>query len=203
VSLAKRPKATPEAIVAAARSLARERGWPAVTIRALADRLGYASPILYEHFRNKDEVLAAAARVGFAALEADLGAAGGESGTEARIVALGDAYVAFALREPELYRVMHGLDGAVADPATVAAGAGAVCALVMAELETWARAQGAPLPDPLAATEILWCLAHGIASLALATRTEPGRVEAATHALLRGWRVAPGSSAHPEGPPGV
>jgi AcrR family transcriptional regulator len=32
-------------------------GWKAVTIRAVAQQLGYTSPLLYEHFQDKQEIL--------------------------------------------------------------------------------------------------------------------------------------------------
>ena len=44
-------------ILAAARSIGIRKGWKAVTIRAVAQKLGYTSPLLYEHFRDKQEIL--------------------------------------------------------------------------------------------------------------------------------------------------
>ena len=44
-------------IVDAARTLAAEQGWPAVTVRAVASRIGCSAPALYQYFRDKDEIL--------------------------------------------------------------------------------------------------------------------------------------------------
>ena len=189
---AKRPRATPDLVLDAALRVARERGWPAVTIRAVADALGYASPLLYEHFAGKEAMLVAAARRGFGALAEDLADVSGEPGSDARIVALGVAYVAYARREPELYRVMHGLDGVVAQPGAIAAEASGVVEIAAGELSRWAGANGVAMPDPFAATEALWCLVHGIASLALADRltTDPTTLtESMVEALVAGWRA--------------
>jgi len=47
-------------------------GWKAVTIRAVAQQLGYTSPLLYEHFRDKQEILTEIAIEGQAALAKQL-----------------------------------------------------------------------------------------------------------------------------------
>ena len=43
-------------------------GWKAVTIRAVAQKLRYTSPLLYEHFRDKQEILTELAIEGQTAL---------------------------------------------------------------------------------------------------------------------------------------
>ncbi|GAB3570771.1 TetR/AcrR family transcriptional regulator C-terminal domain-containing protein [Amycolatopsis endophytica] len=48
---------TRERIVAAALDLLDEKGMDALTVRALASRLGVAAPALYWHVRNKQELL--------------------------------------------------------------------------------------------------------------------------------------------------
>ena len=52
-----RPVAGRREIFAAARSIGVRSGWKAVTIREVAQQLGYTSPLLYEHFRDKQEIL--------------------------------------------------------------------------------------------------------------------------------------------------
>jgi AcrR family transcriptional regulator len=47
-------------------------GWKAVTIRAIAQQLGYTSPLLYEHFRDKEEILTELAIEGQLSLAKDL-----------------------------------------------------------------------------------------------------------------------------------
>jgi AcrR family transcriptional regulator len=46
-----------EDILDAARAIGVRDGWGAVTIRAVAKKLGYSSPLLYEHFRDKEHLL--------------------------------------------------------------------------------------------------------------------------------------------------
>jgi AcrR family transcriptional regulator len=62
-------------IVDAARELAGGQGWPAVTVRAIAGRIGCSAPAIYQYFHNKDAILAALAADGQAALGQALEAA--------------------------------------------------------------------------------------------------------------------------------
>src|SRR4029077_966017 len=59
-------------VLAAARSIGIRMGWKAVTIRAVARQLGYTSPLLYEHFRDKQELLIELAIEGHAALAKEI-----------------------------------------------------------------------------------------------------------------------------------
>ena len=87
------------------RSLAREAGWHAVTIRAVAQRCGLSAPSLYELFPSKAALLAAVARDGFAELAVSLSNSGSDDalgplhGSAAR-------YWRFAHGDPTLYDLM-------------------------------------------------------------------------------------------------
>ncbi|MFC4060857.1 TetR/AcrR family transcriptional regulator [Planomonospora corallina] len=102
---------TPRAaqIAAAARELLEEEGHEALTMRALADRLGIRAPSLYKHFPDKAAVEAVLIERGLAEIGAILHAAleehaGAEDGTGA-IGAVLRAYRAAALDRPNLYRL--------------------------------------------------------------------------------------------------
>lgn len=58
-------EATREGILAAARQIARTEGWPAVTIRRIADIIEYSPPTIYEYFASKDAILSEVQREGF------------------------------------------------------------------------------------------------------------------------------------------
>ena len=68
-------------ILAAAREIASEEGWQAVTIRKIAALIEYSPPVIYEHFGSKEEILLELVRTGYAwplgAVEAAARAAGG------------------------------------------------------------------------------------------------------------------------------
>src|SRR5438132_9967396 len=50
---------TREAILAAAISLYRREGYGAVTMRAIAQQLGFSAPAIYNYFLSKDEIFLA------------------------------------------------------------------------------------------------------------------------------------------------
>ncbi|MVM39094.1 TetR family transcriptional regulator [Spirosoma sp. HMF3257] len=95
-------------ILDAARQIAREKDWNAVTIRNIADAIDYTPPIVYEHFENKEDVLLNIVKEGHAEnrrvfdeiLEMELSA-------EEKIVRLSMVQWAFANEKPEIFRLMH------------------------------------------------------------------------------------------------
>ncbi|TVZ99581.1 TetR family transcriptional regulator [Streptomyces sp. BK340] len=94
---------TPRAreIATAARALLEESGGAALTMRALADRLGIKAPSLYKHFPDKHavevELTAQMLTESAEALEA------AETHTPGSLEALAGAYRAYALAHPHLY----------------------------------------------------------------------------------------------------
>jgi AcrR family transcriptional regulator len=98
---------TPRArqIVNTARDLLEEEGLDALSMRNLAARLGIRAPSLYKHFPSKEALEAALISVGFKEQGALFDAAL-EASTEP-LVAMAEAYRAFAHRHPHLYRLMY------------------------------------------------------------------------------------------------
>ncbi|MER5418463.1 TetR/AcrR family transcriptional regulator [Streptosporangium roseum] len=98
---------TPRAaeIVSAARALLEEEGRDALTVRALADRLGIRAPSLYKHFSDKAAVEAALMERGLAETGAALHAALHSTPAEEPIGAVLRAYRRIGLAHPNLYRL--------------------------------------------------------------------------------------------------
>lgn len=100
-------------ILLTVRDIAATNGWQAVTVRKVAERIGYTAPIIYEHFGSKDEMLAALLKEGNKILyESLLKAVSGAVEGEKRMRIVCHAYWDFAINFPELYKLMHGMDGA-------------------------------------------------------------------------------------------
>lgn len=57
-------QAVKQAILNAAREIARADGWQAVTIRRIAEKIEYTPPVVYEHFVNKADLMAELVRIG-------------------------------------------------------------------------------------------------------------------------------------------
>lgn len=95
-------------ILDAARQIARDKDWNAVTIRSIAEAIDYTPPIVYEHFKNKEDVLLTIVKEGHEEnrkvfdeiLAMDLN-------PEEKIVQLSMLQWTFAHERPEIYRLMH------------------------------------------------------------------------------------------------
>ena len=99
-------------ILSAAREIAAEEGWQAVSTRKVAERIEYSQSTIYEYFENKEAILLVLLRSGYEQLVVVVQAAfASTADPEARLLAMTEAYWDFAFRSPELYQVMHGLAG--------------------------------------------------------------------------------------------
>src|SRR5690349_16153559 len=95
------------ALIDAALQLFAQRGAFDFTVRELARQAGVTHNAPYRHFAGKTELIAAIAEEGFAMLaEAGQQALETASDPRARVRALGDAYVRFAIDHPHQFRVM-------------------------------------------------------------------------------------------------
>lgn len=151
-------------ILAAATDLFDAGGAEAVTMRAVAERIGYSATTIYLHFPDRDALLFAIVDDAFGEFGERMRAAIATDGdARARFSAMGRAYVTFALDHPAHYRLMfiqrpdyllaHGPEE---DRARIES-LGALSAMAAATSRT---------PDPQAVADALWAAMHGIAALA-------------------------------------
>src|SRR5581483_3477629 len=140
-----------QSILLAAREIAAEEGWQAVTTRKVAERIEYSQPTIYEYFANKEALLLALLRYGYEQLVMVMQAAfSSTDDPEARLLAMTEAYWDFAFRSPELYQVMHGLAGIsfgrYGHPDTPVEVKQSF-ALAREAVQQWAEAKGVEVPD--------------------------------------------------------
>jgi AcrR family transcriptional regulator len=97
---------TPRArqIALAAQELIDADGVDALSMRALADRVGIRAPSIYKHFENKEAVEAAVISAVFEEVAIDNEAV--IEGSDRPLFALADAYREYARRHPHLYRLV-------------------------------------------------------------------------------------------------
>jgi AcrR family transcriptional regulator len=97
-----RARTSTAAIVAAARDLLEDGGLEAVSMAAVAERVGVRAPSLYKHFGDRSGLLAAVATDAALDLGRTLSGAVDRSGADAnaRLQALAWAYRSFALAKP-------------------------------------------------------------------------------------------------------
>ena len=187
-------EATREGILGAARKIARTEGWPAVTIRRIAEMIEYSPPTIYEYFASKDAILSEVQREGFDQLADAIRRAAGQTTDPAeRLEQIGRAYWRFTQQQPELYQVMDGTGSAGLATEETLNGARKAAAVVYEALEQWAQAHEVILQDPQGAVETLWALLHGLVAVTLLDRVRGGPERAerlavqATKDLLFAW----------------
>lgn len=156
------------ALIKGAVELIRDVGAEGLTLREVARRVDVSHTAPYRHFRDKEDLTAAIAEEGFVILAREMERANKAKETPRRRLLLGGrAYVAFALKRPEHFKVMFATDlDAKRHPdarkAADRAFAGLV-ALVTACQEAGQIRGG----HTLTLARIAWSQVHGIASLAI------------------------------------
>src|SRR5688500_14212211 len=93
-------------ILDAARELFLEEGQGGVTMRSVADRVGVTATALYRHFESKDALVHAVIDGGFQTFGGYLYRSLKGATAAERMRLSGQAYLDFALEQPEMYRTL-------------------------------------------------------------------------------------------------
>jgi AcrR family transcriptional regulator len=182
----------------------------AVSIRAIAERVGVSPPSIYRHFEDKEALLNAVCADVFAELQSGIAVAVAEARDPLDALArAGRCYVEFGLQHPEHYRLVFmrpmpydtpatkdeliaGTAPTGADPTfsgDVLAGSQAFKALhdLVSDVVELYPKRGRP--DPFAVTTTMWMAMHGITSLRI---TKPDftwpELDEQIDAVLWPWR---------------
>jgi AcrR family transcriptional regulator len=159
------------AILDAARDLMAEGGVEAISMRAVADRVGVTATALYHYFQNKQDLVDRVVRSAFERFGAELEDAARREpvGSMARVAALGEAYLRFAVENETYFRVIFRID--VKDPPAMEDLPGGGGYPLLRQCVMDAMGSGAMrLADPDLVGHYLWMLVHGIVTLALSCR---------------------------------
>ncbi|MDX1755715.1 MAG: TetR/AcrR family transcriptional regulator [Marinobacter sp.] len=186
----------PQEVLQLALDTLRAEGDTAISLRAIAKRIGVSAPALYRHFTDRESLLAEVAITGFQWLRDRLRRVD-QADPRHALLHIGLEYVAFAEDEPNLYRLMFG--GRIlprgAHPRLDQAGLEAFRVLE----ETVAMGQSVgylkPLPLPLMMATA-WSLVHGLSELTIDGHLpggdiEPALAEGVLTLLLDGSRQQP------------
>ena len=145
-------------------------GVEGVSMRQLADALGCSPMTPYRYFRNKEEILAAVRAAAFDRFATALEDAAAKTRGDLRAggQAMGEAYIRFALSDPDAYRLMFDLSQPHPDryPDLVRASARAR-QMMSAALEALVEA-GIFAGDPQLLGYVFWATMHGLVVLHLA-----------------------------------
>jgi AcrR family transcriptional regulator len=158
-----------EILTAAHDLLASTGSEAAVSIRAVADRVGVTPPSIYLHFPDKETLLEAVCTEVFTQLDAAMEEAARTADNPFDALRQrGLAYVRFALANPEQYRLvlMRRGDGGIG-PGELAS-QGAFAHLLDSVRECQSMGVYVESDDPVQLALALWAAAHGVAALMIA-----------------------------------
>ena len=175
-----------ESLLDAVDEIATRFGLEAVTLRACARLVGVAPSSAFRHYADKRALMTAFAARALDRLSGALEAAGegARAGGADAFVAVGLAYVGFAIERPAFFRAMWREETIYAsDPAYV----GAVARLVAQVQGGFAGTIEDPNPDALEPGELLaWSAVHGLAGLFVDGPLGVGAAPAARLDVARG-----------------
>ncbi len=157
-------------MIRAAAELLEGRGMGAVTLRAVGERAGVSRQAPYKHFADKGALLSVVAAGFFGRLGEEMEAAAEGAGEDplGRLQAMGEAYVRFALANPNRYRLMFGPEMRGIPLAEVHEAAHAVYERFVRAVADSQEAGRLPVGDPVELAALLYATSHGAVDLALA-----------------------------------
>jgi len=162
----------PDRLLACTTEILSEQGVASVSLRAVARRAGVSHGAPAYHFRSKAGLLTAYATAGFRELGKRLASTleHTQKDPRARLAAIGQAYVRFAVRNPQQFEIMfrremHGAGSKSLEDASLK------CSNVLADVIGEAVRDGLIPPDQAKhAVGAAWSIAHGLAVLVLEER---------------------------------
>lgn len=156
------------AILDATRDLLAEGGIEALSMRAVAERVGVSATAIYHHFENKQALVERVVVDAFDRFGTQLAQAADRhpKGSLARVQAIGQAYVRFAVENETYFRVIFSIEARTPrDPEDLPHGGGypLLRQSIVDAMATGAMRQA----DPDLMAHYLWTHVHGIVTLAL------------------------------------
>lgn len=155
-----------ESLIAAATQLVREKGPDKFSMSDACKLAGVSKAAPYRHFANKEDLLKSVIGVGFEQMRLDMVAASKNliSGSNQRITAIGLTYIAFAIREPAIFKLMFGNSMNIKEPDNEMIGRPTFQILLD---EIIARTQLQDVDKLMAIAFPLWTLVHGASMLTI------------------------------------
>jgi AcrR family transcriptional regulator len=165
------------ALLRAVAELIVEKGIEGLSLRECARRAGASWSAPAHHFGDKTGMLTAFAVAGFAQLKAHMEARRDASLEAARVLAVGEGYLEFALRNPGHYRVMFRAELLNKDDPEYRAASRAAFQVLEDAIRECEASTGSVDETTLHERCLLaWCAVHGFATLCLEGATDmPGR----------------------------
>jgi AcrR family transcriptional regulator len=164
------------ALIQAGLAILTEEGAHALSLRAVARRVGVSHAAPYRHFADKDALLAAIAEQGFLSLAAAIREAARLVPTDptAQLADAGWAYVQFALQRPAQLRLMF--SGVIRTPQAypqLRLASAEAFSLLVGLLRAGQQAEVIRAGDSRQLALAAWALVHGVATLLIEQQIPP------------------------------
>jgi AcrR family transcriptional regulator len=99
-------------IIKAALSTANKEGWKGLSMRKISNIIGYTLPVIYQHFKSKEDIIQQVAIEGFLKLQASFDDVVSKTKEgKLKIKKVIQAYVDFAISNKVYYEAMYGITG--------------------------------------------------------------------------------------------
>jgi AcrR family transcriptional regulator len=156
-----------ERILRAARRLYEKEGLAGVSMRRVSQRIGVTPMALYRHYADKDALLDALATEGFGQFEGFVQRAADEATPIARLRALGECYIDFALTHPRMFELMFLIPrrGIPPAPASLDSKASPSFTRIAASLREAMQEGTIAADDPAQVLLFIWGIVHGLVAL--------------------------------------
>lgn len=158
-----------EALIETAQLIVAAKGVEGLSLRKVAQQAGVSATALYSHFKDKRELLAVLATLGFeqlsARMEAKVHNQHARVSHETSLVELARGYVEFSTENTALFQLMFGREvGGLLDfPALVEAGEKTYS--VMADCVAGQLRERGSNTSPAIAATAAWSMVHGLSTL--------------------------------------
>ncbi|MGD8868682.1 MAG: TetR/AcrR family transcriptional regulator [Gemmatimonadales bacterium] len=158
------------ALVDAALVIVRQQGLDSLTMRGVARAANVSHMAPYHHFHDKAALIAAVAAEGFRRLRdamAERVASCSEGPPRARLRQSGVAYVVFAVKNPNLFRVMFSSDVVESDDPDLQEASAAAYALLRGLVDDSRATKRVDRAEAEMMSVSAWALVHGLAILCI------------------------------------
>jgi AcrR family transcriptional regulator len=166
------------AILNAAWKLVEKEGWQSLSIRKIAEAIEYSSPVIYDHFENKEAILLEFTRRGFRQLNEQLTAAKEKfTNPEQQIEAIAYAYWKFAFNHKEYYQLMYGLGMPSCDAVKQIPELAGFTEIIMAPVKEMLIKSKNESAEPFLKLHTFWSTLHGLISINMLGKNDDYRDE--------------------------
>ena len=154
------------AILATAWQMVKEDGWQSLSLRKIAEAIEYSVPVIYDHFENKEALLAEFVNEGFDLLSKKIQQAKEKYKVPVdQLRTMADAYWNFALKNKEYYRLMYGVGMACCEGGKCVENKNGFDYFIMESITAAISKSKQPGANACLKYHTFWSILHGLVSI--------------------------------------